>query len=116
MKIKAIEKFREKIPILSGKKIFLLPMYLFSILLLCILVMIGSDSLPSMTKSSGINPILFSLFPLIGELIVCIVGLALVYQMWFWKDRLKAKYGPLSYQHIFLVGFCRYHLLAFFIG
>jgi len=105
MKIKGIEKFREKVPILSGKKIFLLPLYGFSILSLCILVMIGFDSIPSMTKSSGINSILLSFFPLIGEVIVCTIGLALVYQMWFWKDRLKTKYGPLSYQHIFFVGF-----------
>ncbi|HZK12154.1 MAG TPA: hypothetical protein VFD10_07370, partial [Atribacterota bacterium] len=69
MKIKGIDKFQEKNPILSGKKIFLLPLYAFSILLLCLLVMIRFYSLPSMTISRGINPILLSLFPLIGELI-----------------------------------------------
>ena len=105
MKIKGLDKFQEKNPILSGKKIFLLPLYALSILLLCLLVMIRFYSLPDITISSGINPILLSLFPLIGEVIVSIVGLVLVYQMWFWKDRLKAKYGQLSYQHIFLVGF-----------
>jgi protein-S-isoprenylcysteine O-methyltransferase Ste14 len=101
MKIKGIEKFREKVPILSGKKIFLLPLYALSILSLCILVMIGFDSMPSMAKSIGINPF----FPLIGELIICIVGLTLIYQMWFLRKLLKAKYGPLSYQHICLAGF-----------
>lgn len=65
----------------------------------------GFDSLPGKLESSGMNRILFSFFPLIGELVVSIVGLALVYQMWFWRKRLKAAYGPLSYQHIFLVGF-----------
>jgi protein-S-isoprenylcysteine O-methyltransferase Ste14 len=105
MKIKGIDKFQEKVPILSGKKIFLLPLYVFFIVLLCILVMIGFYSLPSMTIFSGINPILLSLFPLAGQVIICIIGLTLLYQIWFWKDRLRAKYGPLSYQHIFLVGF-----------
>jgi protein-S-isoprenylcysteine O-methyltransferase Ste14 len=105
MILKGIDKFQEKNPILSGKKIFLLPLYAFSILSLSLLVMIGFDSLPAMTKFNGINRILLSLSPLVGELIICIVGLTLVYQMWFWKDRLKAKYGPLSYQHIFPVGF-----------
>lgn len=31
MKIKGIDKFQEKVPILAGKKIFLLPFYVFSI-------------------------------------------------------------------------------------
>jgi protein-S-isoprenylcysteine O-methyltransferase Ste14 len=105
MKIKGIDKFQEKVPILSGKKLFLLPLYAFPILLLCILVMIGFDSIPDIAKSSGVSSILLPFFPLIGEVIVCIVGLILVDQMWFWKDRLKAKYGQLSYQHICLVGF-----------
>ncbi len=90
---------------LRGKKLFLLPLYAFSVLSLSLLVLIGFDSLPGMAKLNGINSILFSLFPLIGEVIICTVGLILVYQMWFRKNRLKAKYGPLSYQHIFLVGF-----------
>ena len=105
MKIKGIEKFREKVPILSGKKIFWLPLYALSILSLAIFVMIRFDSIPGMAKSSGINPILLSFFPLIGELIVCTVGFVLVYQMWFWKDWLKTKYGRFSYLHIFPVGF-----------
>lgn len=105
LKIKGLDKFQEKNPILSGKKIFLLPLYAFFILLLSILLIIRFDSLPGMIVYSGINPILLSLSPIIGEVIICIVGLVLVYQMWFWKDRLKAKYGALSYQHIFLAGF-----------
>ena len=105
MKIKGIEKFREKVPILSGKKIFLLPLYALSILSIAIFVMIRFDSIPGMAQSSGINPIVLSLFPLIGELIVCTVGFVLVYQMWFWKDWLKTKYGQFSYLHIFPVGF-----------
>jgi len=105
LKIKGLDKFQEKNPILSGKKIFLLPLYAFFILLLSILIIIRFDSLPGMIVYSGINPILLSLSPIIGEVIICIVGLVLVYQMWFWKDRLKAKYGALSYQHIFLAGF-----------
>ena len=105
MKIKGIEKFREKVPVLSGKKIFLFPLYVLFILSLGILVMIIFDSIPGMDKSSGINPILLSLFPLLGELIVCTVGFILVYQMWFWKDWLKTKYGQFSYLHIFPVGF-----------
>ena len=103
--MKGIEKFREKVPILSGKKIFLLPLYALSILSLCILVMIRFDSIPSMAKFSDTNPFLLSLFPLIGESIVCVVGFVLAAQMWFWRDWLKNKYGQFSYLRIFSVGF-----------
>ena len=105
MKLKGIEKFREKVPVLSGKKIFLLPLFALSVLSLCILFMIKFDSIPGMAKSSAINPILLSFFPLIGELIICVVGFVLAAQMWFWRDWLKAKYGRSSYLHIFPVGF-----------
>ena len=90
---------------MSGNKIYLLPLYALCILALCIWAMIGFYSIPGMAKSGGMNPILLSLFPLIGEVLICTIGLVLVYQMWFWKDRLRARYGRLSYQHIFLVGF-----------
>jgi protein-S-isoprenylcysteine O-methyltransferase Ste14 len=105
MILKGIDKFQGKNPILSGKKIFLLPLYALSILSLSLLVMIGFYSLPSMAIFSNINPFLLSLSPFIGEVIIGAVGFVLVFQMWFWKDRLKAKYGQRSYQHIFLVGF-----------
>jgi protein-S-isoprenylcysteine O-methyltransferase Ste14 len=102
--IKGIDKFQHKVPILSGKKLFLLPLYAISILLICLSVMVRFDSLPEVMFGKA-NPLLLSFFPLIGELIICLVGLILVYQMWFWMDKLKAKYGPLSYQHIFIAGF-----------
>ncbi len=104
MRLKGIEKFSEKIPNLSGKKILLLPLYAICILSLCVLTMIGFDSIPDLAKS-GINPVFLSLFPLIGEALICTIGMVLVYQMWFWRKVLKARYGPLSYQRIFLVGF-----------
>ena len=104
MKIKGIEKFREKVPIFSGKKILFFPMYAICIASLCILTITRIYSIPDMPESSSINPILLSLLPLIGVSLVGAVGLILVYQMWFWKKVLRAKYGLLSLQHIFLVG------------
>lgn len=105
MKIKGIDKFREKTPWFAGKKIIILPLYLLSMMSLSISVMIWFDSIPDMTMSSDTNSLIVSLFPLIGELIVVVIGFLMGSQMWLWRDRLKAKYGYLSYQRIFLVGF-----------
>ena len=44
-------------------------------------------------------------FPIIGVGSFEIIGLILVYQMWFWRKRLKIKYGQLAYQKVFLAGF-----------
>lgn len=105
MGVTGIENFKKKIPSFSGKRIFVLPVYFLFILLLGVITMIGFDLIPGMTASSDINSGLLSLFPLIGELVVGIVGFGMVYQMWFWRDRLKVRHGPLAYQRIFLVGF-----------
>ncbi len=104
MKIKGIEKFREKTSWFAGKKILIIPLYFVSMMSLSLLVMIWFDSIPEMTVSSGTNSVMVSLFPLIGELIVAVVGFLMIYQMFLWRDRLKAKYGQLSYQRIILLG------------
>jgi len=105
MVLKGVDKFWEKVPSLSGWKIFLLPGYAFCIISFCIMFMIGFDSLPDILKLNGADSNLLFLFPLIGELMICITGFVLVFQMWFWKDRLKARYGQASYQRILPVGF-----------
>ena len=63
------------------------------------------DSMPAILTDSGINAIVLSFFPLFGVMIMESAGFFLVWQLWHWRDHLKAKYGPTSYQRIFLVGF-----------
>jgi len=102
---KGFDKFREKIPALAGKKIVILPIYILCMIIAAFAAYLTFDSLPDLLLSSGMNIILLSFFPLFGVLIVGGVGFILVYQMWLWRDHLKAKYGPTSYQRIFLFGF-----------
>lgn len=63
------------------------------------------DLLPEELKHLNLNPVFLSLLPLVGELLIGIMGLFLVYQMWSQRKKLKAMYGPLSYQRIFWIGF-----------
>jgi protein-S-isoprenylcysteine O-methyltransferase Ste14 len=104
MQLKGFEKFREKTPWFAGKKILLLPLYFTFMMALSITVLIWFDSIPEKVTSTHTNFIL-SLFPLFGELIVAIIGLSMVYQMWAWRERLKARWGNMSYQRIVLAGF-----------
>jgi protein-S-isoprenylcysteine O-methyltransferase Ste14 len=60
------------------------------------------DSLPTSANSSAV---IAALYPLFGVLLAVGIGFVMVWQMWFWRKRLKLKYGQTSYQHIFLVGF-----------
>ena len=105
MLIKGFDKFREKMPALSGKKIIILPIYIVCMALIAFLVYVTFDSLPNSLAASGIFGDLLSFFPLFGVIIIETAGFMLVWQMWLWKDKLKEKYGPISYQQVFLVGF-----------
>ncbi len=72
---------------------------------LALVIFITFDSLPTILSVEEVNGVLLSLFPLFGVLIVEVVGLLLVWQLWFWRNRLKAKYGSVAYQRVFLFGF-----------
>jgi protein-S-isoprenylcysteine O-methyltransferase Ste14 len=103
--IKGLDKFRNKLPILSGKRIAILPIYAILMFIVAFAVYITFDSLPDTLAASGMNSILLSFFPLLGVILMEAAGFSLVWQLWYWRDHLKAKYGPTSYQRVFLIGF-----------
>ncbi|MFX1570141.1 MAG: methyltransferase family protein [Promethearchaeota archaeon] len=105
MKLKGIEKFREKLPGFSGKKIIFLPLYLFSLLIVSLLIQIYIDILPTILPTNGLLGFVLPWFPVFGVLLMGIIAIFLIYQMWLHRDRLRAKYGQLSYQKVFLAGF-----------
>src|SRR5271157_5388438 len=106
--LKGFDKFREKTtPRFAGKKIALVPVIFISSFILGLIVIILFDNyLPDILANSGMNAVLIGLFPILGVCIVGITGFILTYQMWFWRERLKAKYSSLAYQRIVPVGFC----------
>ena len=70
-----------------------------------ILVIVLFNALPDMLLKSGSGSPALAVLPLIGYLLVGVSGFLLVYQFWARRDSLKARYGALSYQRIFPVGF-----------
>ena len=111
LKLKGIDKFLERIPKFSGKKIVILPIYVLVIFSLSLMLQIYFDILPSIITVSGLLRIFTIIFPVLGVLIIGFMGIILVYQMWSRQKRLKVKYGQMSYQKIFLVGFAGVVLL-----
>lgn len=105
MPLKGIDKFRAKIPKLSGRKIVILPLYAFSMLIISLIIELYFDILPSLLALSVEWSFMISFLPILGVLLMGILGLFLTYQMWARRDRLKAKYKQLSYQKVFLSGF-----------
>ncbi len=111
MKLKGIDKFLAKIPKFSGNKIILFPIYIIVVIFTSIFIQLTFDRLPSQIPASGGNNYILALLPVFGVLLIGLLGLILVYQMWYYRNRLKAKYGELAYQKIFLVGFAGIVLL-----
>lgn len=114
--LKGFDKFRAKVPYLSGRKIVFLPIFALILISLVLSELSAIYSLPGILSSYGINEILLALLPAIGLLTIEIIGFALVFQMWRLRDRFKAKYGPNSYSralplgllgvfHIFMLSF-----------
>jgi protein-S-isoprenylcysteine O-methyltransferase Ste14 len=113
MLLKGFDKFREKMPMLSGARIIFLPVFVFVTLALTLAILILFDYLPRLLFATSANQWLLSLLPVLGALIIEVVGFLLIYQMWRFKDEFKKKYGALSYQRIVPVGFAGV-ILAFY--
>ena len=98
MKLKGVEKLREKLPAYPGRRIFLIPLRALVIAIPAYLFLIGLDILPRMfpdiTSLVAIEPML----PIIGSLLLTTIALWAIGTMWSRRDHLKAEFGQLSYQ------------------
>ncbi|MHA2152436.1 MAG: methyltransferase family protein [Candidatus Thorarchaeota archaeon] len=96
--MKGIDKLREKLPAYPGKKIALLPLrgLLGSVIayVFIIILSITPRVLSEITLLSVFEPYL----PLLGGILVAIVGLRLVWSLWNQRDEMKELHGDLAYQ------------------
>lgn len=111
LKLKGLDKFLERIPKLSGKKIIILPIYVLVVFALSLTIQIYFDVLPSIIPVNSVLGYFTIIFPVLGVIFIGVIAIILVYQMWSQRERLRAKYGKLSYQRIFLAGFAGVVLL-----
>lgn len=92
-------------PALRGKRIIVLPLYTITCITLIFLALFGFFHLSTKINIQILGFDFRWLLPILGVVFIEFGSLLLVYQMWYWRDRLKAKYQQTSYQHIFFVGF-----------
>ncbi|MHA2206288.1 MAG: methyltransferase family protein [Candidatus Thorarchaeota archaeon] len=118
MKLKGMDKLREKLPDYPGRRLALIPLRGFFAALLCYLSLISLIILPRLFSD---NTFLFAFepyLPLIGSVLIAALGLWLVGGMWNKREQMKTKYGDLAYQRMFPSGLTGVALvlLAAFLG
>jgi protein-S-isoprenylcysteine O-methyltransferase Ste14 len=100
--LKGLDKFQSKVPALRGNRVALVPIYAFTMLTVAVGVMLLFDCLPGWLPAA---PPAAAFLPLAGVVIAGVIGLALVWQMWFQRERLRRRYKKEAYRRIFFVGF-----------
>ncbi|GAB4319429.1 MAG: hypothetical protein Kow0069_22940 [Promethearchaeota archaeon] len=103
MKIKGVEKFRQKLPAFQGRKIGLLLLAALGAVVAAQLVLLSFDRLPLRYPSGSLTP---AAFPLLGHAIVVTAAACGVWQLWFFRDGRKSRYGDVSYQRGVVWGMC----------
>ncbi len=98
MKLKGMEKLREKLPGYPGKKIALLPLRGLVAAILAYSFLILMDILPRLFPDVVLLILLEPILPILGSFIIAALSLWLIALMWRRKDRMKAEYGNLAYQ------------------
>jgi len=98
MKLKGMEKLREKLPAYPGRKIYLLPLRGIAVAILAYILLIVLDILPRMFSDIVLLGIIEPALPLLGSLLIATIALRLIGSLWRRRNFMKSQYGNLSYQ------------------
>ena len=98
MKLKGMEKLREKLPAYPGRKIFLLPLMGAVAAILGYIFLIVLDILPRMLPDIALLVTIEPVLPILGSIFIAALGISLVGTLWRRRDSMKSQYGQLSYQ------------------
>ncbi len=98
MKLKGMEKLREKLPAYPGRRIYLLPLKGIAVGILAYIFLLVLDILPRMFSDIVILGIVEPALPLLGSLLIATIALRLLGTLWSRRDFMKSQFGSLSYQ------------------
>lgn len=98
MKLKGMEKLREKTPGYPGKKIALLPLRGLVVAILAYFFLIFIDILPRLFPDIYLLVLLEPILPVLGSLIIGALAVWLIAIIWTQRDKMKSEYGDLAYQ------------------
>jgi protein-S-isoprenylcysteine O-methyltransferase Ste14 len=101
LKLKGIEKLREKLPAYPGKRLAIIPLQSFLIAVLAIVFLIILDITPRMYSYITILVIIEPLLPIIGSLLIAALANWLVSSVWSKREETKSQLGDLAYQKMF---------------
>ena len=99
--MKGLNKLKEKLPDYQGKKLRLFQVIAFSSFIISLVFQLIMDSLPRIFPDMAILQSIAPLTPIIGSLIVLIIGLMIVRSFWKICDKYISKYGVKAYQKAF---------------
>ncbi|MFX1370127.1 MAG: hypothetical protein ACFFAY_16170, partial [Promethearchaeota archaeon] len=98
MKLKGMDKLREKLPDYPRRRILILPLRAFVVAVLAYLFLVFLDILPRLFPEILILFILEPVMPLLGSLSVVAIASWLLSNLWSRRDYMKSEFGDLSYQ------------------
>ncbi|MHA1480910.1 MAG: methyltransferase family protein [Candidatus Thorarchaeota archaeon] len=104
MKLKGIDKLREKIPNYEGKKILIFPVLGMISCIAGVSFQILLDVLSRINPGIQILAIIEPVLPVIGSVIVATIGLRLVTKLWRDKEKAIDQHGKLAYQRMMRYG------------
>jgi len=99
--MKGLNKLKEKLPDYQGKKLRLFQVIAFSSFIISLVFQLIMDSLPRIFPDIAILQLIAPLTPIVGSLIVLIIGLMIVRSFWKIRDKYISKYGVKAYQKAF---------------
>jgi protein-S-isoprenylcysteine O-methyltransferase Ste14 len=100
MKLKGIDKLREKLPAYPGRRIAILPIIAIIGGLLGYSFLIFLDVAPRIFTDIVVLGVIEPFTPIIGTTFIVILALWLVWGLWNKKDQMKEQHGDLAYQKI----------------
>ncbi|MGY5879315.1 MAG: hypothetical protein RTV31_03645, partial [Candidatus Thorarchaeota archaeon] len=98
MKLKGIEKLREKLPAYPRKRIGLLPLRGLIAAILAYSFLIFIDILPRLLPDIALLVMLEPILPVLGSLLVGALAVWLISIIWTKRDQMKEEFGDLAYQ------------------
>jgi protein-S-isoprenylcysteine O-methyltransferase Ste14 len=97
-RFKGIEKLREKLPDYQGKKIFLFVLLVIVTVACSIMFQLFFDSISRLFPGVLVLQFLEPVTPILGSVIVLVLGFLNVYTVWRNRDKYKTKYKEKAYQ------------------
>ncbi len=99
--MKGTEKLRNKLPDYQGRKIRIFGAIAFIVFVVSIMFQLFLDSLPRLFRDIDVLQIIAPFTPIMGSLIILVIGLSIVRKFWRIRDEYLSKYGNKAYQKAF---------------